>query len=259
MPAGAERCQGKVVICARRTSVCRSDGGIALIETNFREYTMRFLRLAFAALGLVASTAFASPAAPVAGVEYTLLASPQPVSVVGKKVEVIEFFMYHCPHCNALEPTMAAWVKKQGDKIAFKRLHMPYAGPTDVEAHLYITLEAMGKLEEMHNKVFKAMHVDRVRLNQEPVLMDWVGKNGLDKAKFLEYWNSFGVQTKLKRMPQLITNYKIDSVPTLIVDGRYVTSPSILETANPKLDEAGAFQGLTQVLDALVAKAAKTK
>ncbi|MEO7496681.1 MAG: thiol:disulfide interchange protein DsbA/DsbL [Massilia sp.] len=220
---------------------------------------MRFLRLAFAALGLVACTAFASPTAPVAGKEYTLMASPQPVSTVGKKVEVIEFFMYHCPHCNALEPTIAEWVKKQGDKIVFKRMHMPYTGDKDTETHLYLTLEAMGKLPEMHNKVFKAMHVERVRLNQEPVLMDWIGKSGLDKAKFLEYWNSFGVLTKLKRMPQLLANYKVDSVPTVVVDGRYMTSPAKLEESDKNLNETAAFQAMTQVLDALVTKAAATK
>ena len=74
---------------------------------------MRFLRFAVAALGLVASTAFASPADPKLGTDYVQLASPQPVQAVGKKVEVIEFFMYHCPHCNVLEPFLAEWVKKQ--------------------------------------------------------------------------------------------------------------------------------------------------
>src|SRR4051794_14587707 len=103
---------------------------------------MRFLRLAVSALGVVASTAFASPVDPKLGAEYIQLASPQPVQVVGKKVEVIEFFMYHCPHCYVLEPYLAEWVKKQGDKINFKRVHMPYSGASDPEAHLYLTLEA---------------------------------------------------------------------------------------------------------------------
>jgi len=217
---------------------------------------MRSLRFALAAVSLIASTAFASPTAPVNGVEYITLAQPQPVQTNGKKVEVIEFFMYHCPTCNAVEPHLAEWVKKQGDNILFKRVHMPFTGPNDPEAHLYLTLEAMGKLDEMHHKVFKAFHVDRVRLNRDEVIIDWVSKNGLDKAKFLEYWNSFGVLSKMKRLAQIMNNYKVDSVPTLIVDGRYMTSPSVVGAA-VKGGGAELPKMTLQVADALVAKVQK--
>jgi thiol:disulfide interchange protein DsbA len=220
---------------------------------------MRFLSIAIAAIGLVASTAFASPADPKLGAEYVQLATPQPVQAVGKKVEVIEFFMYHCPHCNVLEPYMADWVKKQGDKIVFKRVHMPSGGANDPEAHLYLTLEAMGKLDEMHAKVFRAVHVDRVRLNKDEAIIDWVSKNGVDKAKFLDAWNSFGVMTKMKRLPQILNAYKVDSVPTLVVDGKYMTSPSVVDASNKGMGEAALSQATIQVLDAMVTKVAKAK
>jgi thiol:disulfide interchange protein DsbA len=220
---------------------------------------MRFLRLAVAALGLVASTAFASPVDPKLGAEYVELATPQPVQAVGKKVEVVEFFMYHCPHCYVLEPYLAEWVKKQGDKILFKRVHMPMMGANDPEAHLYLTLEAMGKLDEMHGKVFHAMHVERIRMNKDEVIFDWVAKNGIDKAKFIDAWNSFGVLTKLKRLQAVLNAYKIDSVPTLVVDGRYVTSPSLVDAANKGMPEAALSKATVQVLDAMVAKVAKSK
>ncbi|MBC7455304.1 MAG: thiol:disulfide interchange protein DsbA/DsbL [Massilia sp.] len=219
---------------------------------------MRFLQFAVAAIGLVVSTAFASPADPKLGVEYVQLASPQPVQAVGKKVEVIEFFMYHCPHCNVLEPFIADWVKKQGNKILFKRIHMP-SGANDPEAHLYLTLEAMGKLDELHVKVFKAIHVDRLRMNSDAVVMDWVSKNGIDKAKFTDAWNSFGVMTKMKRLPQILGNYKVESVPTLVVDGRFMTSPSVVDAANKGMNEAALSNATVQVLDAMVSKVAKTK
>jgi thiol:disulfide interchange protein DsbA len=215
---------------------------------------MRALRFALVAASLVASTAFATPTAPANGVEYNTLASPQPVTPVGKKVEVIEFFMYHCPHCNVLEPYLEEWVKKQGENIVLKRVHFPYYGPMDSEAHLYLTLEAMNKLDEMHAKVFKAIHTDRVRMNKDEVVLDWVGKNGIDKAKFLEYWNSFGVLTKLKRLNAITTAYKVDSAPSLIVDGKYVTSPAVVNVPNPKANEGELAKMTMQVLDALVAK-----
>lgn len=220
---------------------------------------MRSLRFALAAIGLIASTAFASPTNPELGKEFIALASPVPVQPDSKKVEVIEFFMYHCPHCNVLEPALEEWIKKQGDNINLRRVHFLYYGPNDPEAHLYLTLEAMGKLGEMHAKVFRAIHVDRVRMNKDEVVLDWVARNGVDKAKFLEYWNSFGVLTKLKRQAQLTSTYKVDSAPTLIVDGRYMTSPAMVSASNPGKSEAESSKMTTQVLDALVAKVIKDR
>ncbi|HEX9173907.1 MAG TPA: thiol:disulfide interchange protein DsbA/DsbL [Telluria sp.] len=220
---------------------------------------MRSLRFALVAASLVVSTAFASPADPKSGVDYMTLAQPQPTQAVGKKVEVIEFFMYHCPHCNVLEPALAQWVKKQGDNINFKRIHMPYRGPNDPEAHLYLTLEAMGKLDELNPKIFKAIHVDRVRPDSDQAVIDLAVKNGVDRAKFMETWNSFGVTTKLRRLPAIMGAYKVESVPTVVVDGKYMTSPAVAGQAAGATTSAQAEQALLQVLDALVAKSkAKT-
>jgi thiol:disulfide interchange protein DsbA len=220
---------------------------------------MRSLRFALLATVLAASTAFASPTDPKSGVEYVTLAQPQPVQATGKKVEVIEFFMYHCPHCNALEPQLEQWVKKQGDNIVFKRVHLPSSGPNDPEAHLRLTLEALGKAEEFQPKVFKAWHVDHLRLNTDAAIIDWVSKNGIDRNKFLEAWNSFGVTTKLRRLPQIASDYKVDSVPTVIIDGKYQTSPATVYNSVKTQSEPALFQATLQVMDALVAKAAKSK
>jgi thiol:disulfide interchange protein DsbA len=178
---------------------------------------------------------------------------------VGKKVEVIEFFMYHCPHCNALEPSLEQWVKKQGNNINFRRIHMPATGPSDPEAHLHLTLEAMGKAEEFQPKVFKAVHVDHIRLLSDDAIINWVAKNGIDRNKFLEVWNSFGVITKLRRAPQVMNTYKIDGVPTVVIDGKYQTSPATVNGSVKAPTEQALFQSTLQVMDALVAKAAKSK
>ncbi len=220
---------------------------------------MRLLTLALAAASLIASTAFASPTAPKNGVEYQTLAAPQPVQAAGKKVEVIEFFMYHCPHCNGLEPLIAEWVKKAGDKVAFRRVHIPYSGPNDPEAHLYLTLEAMGNLNVMHDKVFHAWHVEHLRLNKDDVIIDWVAKNGVDKAKFIEFYNSFGVLTKLKRLQQITATYKIESAPMFVIDGRFVTSPSIIDGGTHKFDEVAGQKATIEVIDALVTQVMKSK
>jgi thiol:disulfide interchange protein DsbA len=220
---------------------------------------MRSLRFALVAASLLASTAFASPADPKNGVEYVTLSAPQPVQATGKKVEVLEFFMYHCPVCNGLEPQFEEWVRKQGDKIVLRRVHFPYTGPNDPEAHLYLTLEAMGRLGDMHAKVFRARHVERVRLGNDDSIIDWVAKNGIERAKFVEAWNSFGVLTKLRNLNRVVESYKVDSAPTLVIDGRYLTSPGIVHNSSRVQDPAQLFQATLQVADALVAKAAQSK
>jgi len=215
---------------------------------------MRSLRFALIAASLAAANAFASPATPVNGKEYITLAQPQPAQKVGGKVEVIEWFAYHCPACFSLEAPLAAWVKSREDKIVFKRMPLPFKGPTDPEARMFLTLESMGILEQYHAKMFNAYHVQRAKLREDQDFIDWAAKNGIDKTKFLSHWNSFGVTTKLRRLVQQAELYKVNSTPSLIIDGKYQTSPSMVAEANPNL--RGGYEIANQTLDALVAKAA---
>jgi len=220
---------------------------------------MRSLRFALIAATMVASAAFASPADPKNGVDYQTLSAPQPVQATGKKVEVIEFFAYHCPACNALEPSLNQWIKKQGDNIVMRRIHLPFQGAADPEAHLFLTLEAMGKLDQYHHRVFQAVHVQRQRLMKDDAIIEWAVKNGLDRAKFMETWNSFGVTSKLRRLESLAKGYKVTSTPTIIIDGKYVVSPGQISETSKIQDMGQLMQATTQVMDALVKKAAATK
>jgi thiol:disulfide interchange protein DsbA len=219
---------------------------------------MRSLRFALAAAAMIATSAFATPTDPKNGAEYTTLAAPQPTQAVGKKIEVIEFFAYHCPACNLMEPHVADWVKKHGNDVTFKRIAFPFKGAVDAEAHLWLTLDAMGKAEEIGPRVFRAVHIERVRLSTDEQILGWIDKSGVDKAKFMEYWNSFGVLTKLKQLPKLVSNYKIDSTPSFVVDGRFLLSPSTVGAANPSL-ERQLPEATKTTLDSLVAMAMKEK
>jgi thiol:disulfide interchange protein DsbA len=226
---------------------------------------MRFLRFAIVAASLVVTTAFASPSDPKQGAEYTVLPVPQPSQTAGKKVEVIEFFMYHCPYCHALEPVLEQWVKKEGDNIIFKRIHLPYQGANDPEAHLFLTLQAMGKSEAYQAKILDAVGdiVRRKRsetLTEQELLGVAYGLPGIDKGKFMDTWNSFGVRTMLNRLPGIVSNnYKIDSTPTVVVDGKYVISPGQVAEATHTRDQQQLFQETLQVVGALVTKVQKSK
>ncbi|MYM87756.1 thioredoxin domain-containing protein [Rugamonas sp. FT82W] len=215
------------------------------------------LKLAVAATALLAGAAFASPTAPKNGAEYTTLKTPQPVQAEGKKVEVIEFFMYHCPACYALEPAMLAWVKKQGDGIVFRRIHLPLTGENDPEAHMFLTLEALKLEESLHAKLLTTWHVERRRLKSDADNVDWAVKNGVDKDKYLAAYNSFSVIAKLKSAGRVAGTYEVNSTPTLIVNGRYLTNPSMVDASNPGIPRPQLDQATLQVLDALVAMSRK--
>jgi thiol:disulfide interchange protein DsbA len=202
---------------------------------------MRSLRFVFGAASLVVITAFASPTDPKPGAEYTVLSTPQPSQTAGKKVEVIEFFMYHCPYCHALEPVLEQWVTKQGNNIIFKRIHMPYQGPSDPEAHLFLTLQAMGKNEEYQAEIMDAVG-DIVRRKRSETLTE---QEVLDVAS---------------RLPGIVSkNYRVESVPTIIVDGKYVTSPAQVGETVRGQNQQQVFNETLQVVDALITKVQKSK
>jgi protein dithiol oxidoreductase (disulfide-forming) len=204
----------------------------------------------------VSFSAFASFTNPENGKEYQTLERPQPTDAQGK-VEVLEFFFYTCPHCNMLDPYITAWAKKQGNAIVFKRIPVDFGQGQQALQRMYYTLEAMGKLDEFHGRIFKAIHTDRIPMFTEQQVQNFLTKNGIDEKKYLDMSKSFGVATKITRAKALQAAYKIEAVPTIYVDGRYMTSPAQVISTNPKMTEQQSEMALMQVLDALVLRAAK--
>jgi thiol:disulfide interchange protein DsbA len=216
---------------------------------------MRLLKHALVALslGFVAFAASATPANPQNGVDYRTLEQKQQTDS-GKKVEVVEFFWYSCPHCYALDPELEAWVKKQGDNINFRRIPVAFRESFVPQQKMFYALEALGKGEELHRKIFNAIHAQHQPLDSETQIVDFMVKNGVDKQKFLDAFNSFAVQAKARRATQLMQAYQVDGVPLLAVDGHYETSPSIVANSLGNVSEQALGSGTLQVLDWLVAK-----
>jgi thiol:disulfide interchange protein DsbA len=222
---------------------------------------MRLIRalLCAAAFGICAVVA-ASPAEPKHGVEYLTLPEVQNTDAAAKVIEVTEFFAYYCPHCQRFEPLLVDWLRKQGANVVFKRVHVQ-AGPSAMaQQRLFYTLEALGLLGQYHQKVFDAIHVDRLRLGSDEQVLAWVAKSGIDRAKFAEAWNSFGVAAKLRRANAMMAAYRVDSWPLVAIDGRFVTSPSqAAEGSTAPLTEEQQGLAALQVMDFLVAKAKAEK
>ncbi|AYM74648.1 thiol:disulfide interchange protein DsbA precursor [Janthinobacterium sp. HH103] len=222
---------------------------------------MRFLKkiLFAAALCTIALGASASPAEPKNGVEYETLPAQQ-ATESGKKIEVTEFFAYYCPHCNVLEPQLAAWVKKQGDNIVFKRVHVSRDESVAPQQRLFFTLQAMGLVDKLHTGVFHAMHVERNRLNTDDAVFDFVAKQGVDRQKFIDTYRSMGVSARVRRADAMMQGYNVTFWPMIAIDGRYITSPSQADqgSKSAKNEEQLNAQALT-VMDVLVAKAKAEK
>ncbi len=185
---------------------------------------------------------------PTEGQDYLTLDKPAALESGADKVEVVEFFWYSCPHCNAFEPQLEAWVKKLPKDVAFRRVPVSFRADFEPQQRLYFVLEAMGKLDELHKKVFYSIHVDKQLLNTPELVSAWAEKNGLNKAKFTELYNSFAVSTKVRKAIQLQDQYKVDGVPSMGVAGRYFTSGS----------QAGTMERVLVVVDYLVAQQRKS-
>jgi len=200
-----------------------------------------------ALLVLLAAAAFASNSAVaqlVEGKNYARITNPQPVET-GRKIEVIEFFSYGCPHCAELEPHLDAWLAKLPPDVSFRRVPVMFQQRWAPLAKIYYTLDALGTESKLSPDVFKAIHGSGVSLWDTDKFYDWAATKGLDRKKVEEVFTSFAVDGKMKRALQLAQQYNVQSVPTVVVDGKFVTSS----------DRVGTHAQLPGAIDELVNKA----
>ena len=163
------------------------------------------------------------------GFDYRILPTPQPLESKGK-VEVIEFFWYGCPHCYDFEPELNAWLKRQPKDVIFRKIPVAFRDDFMPHSQLFYALEAMGKGDALNDKVMYAMHKENKRLMTENEIADWAASQGIDRNAFMATYRSFAVVSKARAARQMADAYRIDGVPTIVMQGRYVTSPSIAGT-----------------------------
>ena len=210
------------------------------------------LRTTVAAL-MFAAAAFAPAiaSAQVAGKDFQVLNPAQPTESTGK-VEVIEFFSYACPHCHSLQPSIHSWLKRKPADVEFKRVPAIFQDSWLPFARLYYTLEALGLVDRLHNDVFAAIHNQKMRLQDQKTLFDWVATKGVDRQKFADTYNSFAVQSLTQRASEVTRRYSVPFTPALVIDGRYLTGPSMTSPGN-SID----YDRFFRVVDQIVAGARK--
>ena len=183
--------------------------------------------------------------------DYKLIQPPQPTDAPGK-VEVIEFFWYGCPHCFALQPSLKVWLKRKPADVAYTRIPAVFSQGWVAHARLYYTLDALGALDKLHDQVFNAIHLSRLRLSDADSMADWAAARGIDRQKFLDAFNSVAVENRTRRAIEATRNYGLDGTPSIAVQGRYLTSPAMVFGDTP-VD----YNRFWQVVDQLIALARK--
>jgi thiol:disulfide interchange protein DsbA len=197
---------------------------------------------AFGAAGIAAQ----QPATPPfeAGKHYTVLSPAQPTSSDPGQVEVAEVFMYSCPGCFGFEPHIQRWLGRKADYINFVRIPAPWNPPAPLHARAYFTAEALGKAEELDGDFFNEIHTNRNFLESEAKLAAFFEKHGVDEETFKSTFNSFAVNAKVKRAEELVRRYRVQSTPTVIVAGKYLTTGTM----------AGSYEAWFAIIDELAAR-----
>ncbi len=180
------------------------------------------------------------------GIDYTTLSNPQPTET-GDKIEVLEIFMYSCPHCFHLEPTMAMWRGTKPANVEFRRMPAVFGPKPDLQARAFYAAESLGKQEVFTAAMFDAIHVKKQKIADDDAVVLVAQGAGLDGPEFRKALDSFDVNMKVNRARNITNSYGIDGVPTVIINGKYRTSPA----------QTGTREGMLKVIDQLIARETK--
>ena len=178
--------------------------------------------LALLAFACVAGASHAQEIRARQNIEYRLIA-PQAIET-GERIEVIDFFWYGCPFCNELQPALESWIQRKPADVALRRVPAILRDSWAPHARIFSTLEELGEVERLHLKVYESYHVEGLHMSKPDVMVEWAVKNGIDRKRWLEAYSSPAVDAKVQRARELSAAYTVQVTPTLVVDGRYLTS-----------------------------------
>lgn len=207
----------------------------------------RFLPFLFACLlAACASSAVAAQPQFKAGDQYQKI-DPPVATNQASGIRVTEIFWYHCPHCFHFDPELSHWVSKQDNDVSFRRVPATFGKLWTLDGKIYYTEKALGVLDKMHTKVFNAIHEKHLHLTSETDYVQFFKKQGIAAGKFKSAFDSFGVHSRVERAGEYVRNLGVTSVPTLVVNGRYLITPR----------GAGSLDKMLRVADYLIARERK--
>jgi len=188
-------------------------------------------------------TAYAQNSEFVLGTHYQRLSPTQPTSSSPDQVEVAEIFWYGCPHCYTFDPYLENWKETLAEDVNFIRIPAVWNNVLQTHAKVYFTAELLDVIDEVHTPIFREIHVNRNMLTETNALVDFFAQYGVMPDEFNQTFESFAVFTRMQRADELSRRYRISSVPTVVVNGKYVTNATM----------AGDYPDLLRLVDELVA------
>lgn len=165
-----------------------------------------------------------------ADIDYRVI-KPQPVAVADR-IEVIDFFWYGCPHCNNLQPALERWIGNKPADVLVRRIPVILRDSWAPHARIYYTLEALGQVERLHQRVYHGYHVEELHMSKPEVMSAWAQRNGIERERWEQAYNSPEVRRKVEEAARLTRAYQVTGTPSLVVNGRYLTSGNMAESLN---------------------------
>lgn len=178
------------------------------------------------------------------GEHYRVIEPPKPVRD-SERVEIVDIFWYGCPHCYNFKPMLEEWLAGNSEQVRLERMPALVNRGWQTHAQAYYTARALGVADELHGAIFDAIHQDGQRLNQRRSLREFFEQHGgVAPEDFDSAWESFGVDAWMRQARQLGNEYGIRGTPAVVINGRYMTAPSMV----------GTYEAFFRLLDELVAR-----
>lgn len=183
-----------------------------------------------------------------ADIDYRVI-NPQPVQAPAGSIEVIDFFWYGCPYCNSLQPALERWISRKPADVVVRRIPAVLRDNWAPHARVFYTLEALGEVERLHQKAYFSYHVEELAMSKPEAMTEWAVRNGIDPGRWNNAYNSAAVQRKVDEAIEQTRAYAITGTPSLVVDGRYLTSGNMSET----------LDGMIQIVEGLIYRVRATR
>ncbi|MCL2871459.1 MAG: thiol:disulfide interchange protein DsbA/DsbL [Betaproteobacteria bacterium] len=206
-----------------------------IVSPLFSRASVWIAALSFLSLAFLSSSA---SAAATEGKEYKMLMTPMTTEAPKGKIEVIEFFSYLCPHCADFNPKVDEWKKKLPSDVVFRKIPVNWGRPQwTAMSRAYYALDTIGE-DRLSQAVFDAIHKERINLTDKAIFLDWAGKKGVDSQKLADVYDSFTINSKVMLSDKKVENYKVQSVPSFYVNGRYeVNTEAVMSQGMDVVDD----------------------
>ena len=163
----------------------------------------------------------------VEGQHYVRLNPAMQTDVAPGKIEVVELFWFGCPHCYAMEPQIVKYKKNHPDYVEFKQVPAMLNPSWAADAYTFFIANILDPQEkkDLVTKIFDSIHKEKRRLKSPKAVTRFFVEQGYTEEQVETVKKSLAFQTQAVRAQEFGRGAQANSVPTMVVNGKYRTSP----------------------------------